>query len=133
MLKHLFKILFKQYLNILAQFYLYTTDWVEDLPRKPSKYTIYIIGGRKYPFQAILVCPRKGCSNVISIDVSPEIFPRWKITEHPEGTISLYPSVHLNSLDCNCHYWLREGKIYWAEAPSLMIPKEYKIDSKNSD
>ena len=130
MLKRLFQKLFRSYFNFLALFQPYNAEWVEDLPRKTTKNTVYVVGGRKYPFQATLTCPRRHCSQVITLDISPDIYPRWKITEHPEGVISLNPSINLNSLNCNCHYWLKRGRIYWAEAPSFAIPKENKIDSE---
>ena len=36
----------------------YRTVWTENLPEKLIKKTIYILGGRKCPFQVVYLCPR---------------------------------------------------------------------------
>lgn len=112
--------------NLLAARRRYRTKWVEDLPEDVERQTVYIIGGRKHPFYAAVVCPRGSCRQVIHLDLSAEVEKRWQLTEHVNGSISLSPSVHVTGMPCGCHYWLREGRIRWASAPSLAVPKENK-------
>ena len=114
--------------NLWAQFHPYHTEWVEDLPENPAKNTVYIVGGREYPFYAAIVCPRQACRQVVHLDVSPDVRKKWRITEHPNGLISLFPSVHVTGLACQCHYWLRQGRIVWSEAPPLFVPERNKHD-----
>jgi len=133
MLKILYQELFKFCLNFLAQFHTLNVEWVEDLPNKIIKNTIYIVGGKEYPFHACFVCPRRECNQLIALDISPELNPRWRITEYSKGGISLNPSIYVTSFRCQCHYWVKKGKIHWAEAPSLFVPKENKLDPQSNN
>lgn len=114
--------------NFWAHFHPYHTKWVEDLPEKPKKNAVYIIGGREHPFYAAVTCPRQTCKQIIHLDVSSQATKRWRITEHSNGRISLSPSVHVTGLPCECHYWLRKGRIVWSEAPPLFVPERNKHD-----
>lgn len=120
--------MFRWIFNIWARFRPYSTEWVEDLPDDLQENTVYIIGGRKHPFYAAIVCPRKACRQVVHLDVSPQVVKRWRITEHADGQISLAPSVHVTGLSCRCHYWLRKGRIVWSERPPLFVPEENRHD-----
>lgn len=111
-------------LNWLQKFRKYSTQWVEDLPDFPVKNTVYIIGGRKHPFYAAVVCPRKKCKKVIHLAISPEVSKRWTMTEHKDGAISLSPSISVINSPCRCHYFLRKGRIVWCEFPPLFVPKQ---------
>ncbi|WP_424946017.1 DUF6527 family protein [Candidatus Spongiihabitans sp.] len=92
----------------------YKTLWIEDLPDKLSKKTIYIVGGREFPFQAVFLCP-KNCEEKIFLNLSEQHHrnERWDITEHTDHSISLHPSVWMKTLKCNCHYWVKKGRIIW--------------------
>lgn len=121
--------LFRRFFNFLEQRKpLYRTEWVEDLPEIPRKRTVYIIGGREHPFYAAIVCPRDGCGHVAHLGVSNQFarHKRWRISEKKDGTISLFPSVHVTGRKCRCHYWLRKGKIEWSDRPPFTVPKENK-------
>lgn len=96
----------------------YRIEWVEDMPATPIKNTVYVIGGREYPFYAAVACPKKWCREFIFLEISPQFKRRWRIKEHSDGTISLFPSIHVTKLPCQCHYWLRRGKIVWSTFPS---------------
>ncbi len=115
--------------NQLAKRHPYRTEWVEDLPERVARDTVYIIGGKKYPFQAAVVCPRRRCRQIIHLDISPELQKRWLITEHPGGEVSLHPSVHVTGRSCKCHYWLQRGRIRWSGTPSIFVPRENRDDS----
>jgi hypothetical protein len=39
--------------------------------------------------------------------------PRWELTEHRDGTVSLHPSVWRKK-DCRSHFFLRHGDIEWS-------------------
>lgn len=110
--------------NQLARFHPYRVDWVEDLPEHVTRDTIYIIGGKRHPFQAAIVCPRRRCRQIIYLDISPDLQNRWLVIEHPSGEISLHPSVHVTRRRCKCHYWVRRGRICWSETPRIWVPKE---------
>ena len=115
-------------LNHLMRYRPYRVEWVEDLPTTVKRRTVYILGATRDPFSASIVCPRKRCRQVIHLDLSPQVRPRWRVTAHPNGTISLAPSVHVTGLPCRCHYWLRRGRIVWCDTPSLLVPRRNKHD-----
>ena len=116
--------------NLLAGRRRYRTEWVEDLPEGAQRETVYIVGGRRHPFYAVIVCPRRACRQVIHLDLSHQVEKRWRLREHQDGSISLCPSVHVTAMRCGCHYWFREGRIRWAEAPPLAVPKENRCYAK---
>ncbi len=112
--------------NMLAGRRPYRTEWVEDLPQDIQRDTVYVIGGRRHPFYAAVVCPRRACRQVIHLDLSPQVKKHWRLAEHDDGSISVAPSVHVTAMPCRCHYWFREGHVRWVEAPPLTVPKENK-------
>lgn len=94
----------------------YRTVWTENLPEKLIKKTIYILGGRKCPFQVVYLCPRN-CNRVMYLNISNqhEKSERWKVIEHKNGTLSLYPSIWIKKYKCGCHYWIKKGRIIWCD------------------
>lgn len=111
--------------NVHANRRIYNTKWVEDLPNNAQKSSVYIVGGRGHPFILAIPCPRKKCPQVIQVDISDQVDKtrKWCIREDENGSISLFPSVHVNGLPCRCHYWLKHGKIEWCETPKLLVPR----------
>ena len=118
----------KWLLNLWERFHPYRTEWVEDLPSDIEPKTVYVVGGRVHPFYVAIVCPRRTCRQIIHLDISPVAAVRWCLTEHSNGRISLSPSIFVTGLSCQCHYWLREGRIVWSEAPSLLVPESNRHD-----
>jgi len=114
----------KWLINRLEQFRRYKTQWIEDLPEHPVRNTVYIIGGRKYPFYAAMRCPKRKCQKIIHLEVDPQSRKGWRITEHKDGSLSLMPSVHIIDSSCGCHYWLKKGHIVWSEVPPFRVPEE---------
>lgn len=92
----------------------YETKWVENLPKNLDKNTIYIVGGRNYPFQSVFLCP-DNCGRIISLNISKQhnFLERWRIKEHKNGTLSIHPSIYMNRATCGSHFWFRHGKIFW--------------------
>ena len=119
----------RQLFNLVARRRPYRAAWVEDLPGRPAADMLYVIGGRRHPFQVAVVCPRRACRQIIHLDISPTVTPRWSLVEHADGSVSISPSVHVTGLPCRCHYWVRRGRIQWSEAPRLGVPKENRYDT----
>lgn len=110
--------------NLFERFRCYRTQWIEDLPETPERNTIYVVGGREYPYYAVVVCPRRKCRKAIHLEISPEFKRRWKFRENRNGTLSLSPSIHVTDSSCRCHYWIKNGKVVWAAFPSILVPAE---------
>lgn len=116
--------------NLVAHFRPYCTEWVDDPPDEPRPRTVYVVGGRRHSFYTVVACPRQACRQVVSLDVSPEVKPHWRIKEHPDGTLSLHPSIRVTGLPCKCHYWLRRGRVVWSEAPKVFVPRRNRAASE---
>ena len=97
----------------------YKTKWIDDIPKKMKKRVIYILGGRKHSFQVIMRCPRS-CKKNIYLNISDQHKKRWYVTEHNDGTVSIRPSIWVQD-KCNCHYWIKEGRVFWCELPGQKI------------
>ncbi len=52
-----------------------------------------------------------GCGEQVVTPLSPT---DWKLTYNGEA-VSLFPSIGNWEFDCKSHYWVREGKVIWAE------------------
>lgn len=84
---------------------------VEELPDQLNATSLYLVGEGKYLWFAAMVCPC-GCDAIINLNLLPETRPRWKLTEHTDGTVSLHPSIW-RTKDCRSHYFVRRGLIEW--------------------
>jgi hypothetical protein len=58
-----------------------------------------------------MVCPC-GCGDVVQLNLLPTTRPRWRVEDHPNGTVTLFPSVWRQK-GCRSHYHLRRGVIVW--------------------
>lgn len=65
-------------------------------------------GFRKW---ACLKCPG-GCGVKISLSLTPNRRPLWRVAGDWFGRPSISPSVHQMN-DCRCHFWVRRGRIEW--------------------
>ena len=91
----------------------YRAEWVDDLPDPPRADTLYVVGGRQHPFRVVMACPNAGCEHLVHLDVHPDAEPGWELQEHRDGSLTLWPSVHVTGLPCRSHYWVRKGRVRW--------------------
>jgi hypothetical protein len=84
---------------------------VEELPDKLDCLTLYAVGEGDYLWFAAMICPC-GCGQTLHMSLLKDERPRWKLTEHPDGTASLVPSIW-RVKGCRSHFWLKRGKIEW--------------------
>lgn len=92
--------------------YIYTSTHVVELPDEFEDGTIYIAGENGHLWFAALICPC-GCGAMIQLGLIEHQRPRWQVTEHEDGTVSLYPSVW-RKVGCKSHFILRQGRIVWS-------------------
>ena len=81
--------------------------FVEAIPEKLEAGIIY--ASIEYATVAHLCCC--GCGNEIVTPLTPT---DWKLTYDGES-ISMHPSIGNWSFPCRSHYWIRAGKVQWAE------------------
>jgi Family of unknown function (DUF6527) len=89
----------------------YRTVYVEELPDIVEIEKIYILGEGQYLWSAAMKCPCN-CKNVLQMSLHQDGTPRWNLTIHDNGTVSLYPSIW-RKVGCKSHFFFKEGKIQW--------------------
>jgi hypothetical protein len=72
--------------------------------------TLIVVGSAKAPKWLMMHCPC-GCREILRISLSRAIRPAWRAKLTKSGTLSLYPSVNLES-GCRAHFILRENRVY---------------------
>ena len=97
----------------------YGTETVEDeLPADLHPCTLYLLRDDGFLEQAAMMCPC-GCSNIIHLNLLPDERPCWRVTEHDDGTATLYPSIWRKK-DCRSHFWFRKGRIIWCADTTII-------------
>ncbi len=94
-----------------ASWLAYRTEWCEDLPERLRTKSIYVVGGKVCPYQAVVHCPC-GCKEAIYVDVANQSKAKWSLTTHSNESISLHPSVW-RTVGCRSHFLVRRGKVIW--------------------
>lgn len=90
----------------------YRTVVVEaNLPAKLRARTLYIVQEDDFKEQAAMLCPC-GRNHVLHMNLLPDERPKWRVTQHPDGSASLHPSVWRKK-DCRSHFWFRHGRVVW--------------------
>lgn len=86
---------------------------IPEQPDKLSERIIYLIGEGGHLWFAVMLCPC-GCGETLHMSLLVDGRPRWELTEHFDGTISLVPSIWRKT-GCRSHFWLRHGQIRWCK------------------
>lgn len=90
----------------------YKTVVVNDaLPSELTKNTLYVVNDDGYLEQAAMICPC-GCRSVLHMNLLPDERPCWSVTQNPDGTANLHPSVW-RQVGCRSHFWFRNGRVLW--------------------
>jgi hypothetical protein len=84
---------------------------VDDLPDELRQRIVYLAGEGRHLWCAALVCPC-GCGEVIRLNLLKDARPCWGVNEHPDGTVSIQPSVWREK-GCRSHFFVRRGMINW--------------------
>jgi hypothetical protein len=82
-------------------------QFVEFIPDQLAADTVYI----SIPYRTAIHKCMCGCGVEVVTPISPT---DWRITFDGE-TVTLFPSIGNWSYPCRSHYWIREGKVAWAE------------------
>lgn len=82
-----------------------------NLPAALKKRTLYIVQEDGFEEQAAMICPC-GRNHVLHMNLLPDERPRWRVTRHPNGSVTLHPSIWRKK-DCQSHFWFRNGRVIW--------------------
>lgn len=83
----------------------------ESLPAQLRKKTLYVVQEDGFLEQAAMLCPC-GCGQTLHMNLIPDERPCWQLTQHSDGTATLYPSVWRKK-GCRSHFWFRRGRVQW--------------------
>ena len=84
-----------------------------DVPARLQRRIIYLVQEDGYSEHVSMLCPC-GCGQLLHMNLIPDERPCWQVTEHPDGTLSLHPSIWRKK-GCKSHFWFQRGQIYWCE------------------
>lgn len=91
----------------------YDTVRVEELPDRLRERTVYLVGEGKNLWVAAMTCPC-GCNETIQLNLLAGRRPKWSVSETPNYTVSLHPSVWRKS-GCKSHFFFRNSEIIWCD------------------
>lgn len=97
-------------------------EFVEFVPSALDEGTLYV--SMEYATATHLCCC--GCGNKVVTPFSPT---DWKLIFDGES-ISIAPSVGNWSFKCQSHYWIRNGRVDWAEKMSPELIQEVRDADK---
>ena len=84
---------------------------VEELPDCLDTNTIYVAGENGHFWFVAMLCPC-GCGATLHMSLLADARPRWLLTRHEDGSVSLTPSVW-RQVGCRSHFFLVRGKVQW--------------------
>lgn len=84
---------------------------VEELPDRLEAKTVYVAGENGHLWFVAMICPC-GCGETLQMSLLKNVRPRWNVTQHQDGTVSLSPSVW-RKVGCCSHFFLVHGRIQW--------------------
>ena len=90
------------------------TVFVEELPDRLTPATVYVLGEKQYLWSVALLCPCS-CGEALHMSLHDDSRPRWRIRDHRDGTVTLFPSVW-RKVGCRSHFFLRRGRVEWCSA-----------------
>jgi hypothetical protein len=83
----------------------------DELPEVLEAESVYVLGEGEYLWFVAMLCPC-GCKSTLQMSLLPGAKPKWKLTKHIDGTISLHPSVWKTE-GCRSHFFIRHNLIQW--------------------
>lgn len=97
---------------------LYRTVFIaEELPELLDKKSIYIVYEDDFFWHVSMVCPC-GCEAILHMNLVPDEYPYWHLTQHDDNTVSLSPSVWRQK-GCFSHFWFRQGRVHWCSSEAI--------------
>lgn len=90
---------------------LFKYEQVDEFPDVYEPFKIYLIREKDNLWAGGMLCPC-GCGDVITLNFSKKYRPRWSVKEHPDGSVTLTPSIRRRD-GCRSHFFVRNGKIDW--------------------
>ncbi|MFI1163317.1 DUF6527 family protein [Streptomyces sp. NPDC020801] len=74
-----------------------------------------LVQGSTGPAWAAFTCPC-GTGHQVLLNLSPARRPRWQLSGSRSAP-TLHPSVDVIDNGYRCHFWIRRGRLQWADPP----------------
>jgi hypothetical protein len=84
---------------------------VDEFPDTLGTLKVYLAGEGENLWAASMICAC-GCGETIQLNLSKAARPCWEAEPHPDGTVSLSPSIWRRK-GCESHFWIRRGQVDW--------------------
>ncbi|MCL5047127.1 MAG: DUF6527 family protein [Actinobacteria bacterium] len=82
----------------------YRTVFLEELPDCLDERVLYVLGEGGHLWSVAMLC-QCGCGETLHMSLHQEGRPRWELTYHSDGTVSLWPSIW-RKYGCRSHFFL---------------------------
>lgn len=110
------------------------SDNPPDIPMKPG--VLHIMNNGTDAYMACPMASENGCGvcPIMALRINSSQHPCWTFRTDESGLATLKPSIHMlypvkDHDKCGCvHFWIRAGKIVWAEKPQCFFQEEAKTD-----
>jgi hypothetical protein len=89
----------------------YSAVHVTEMPDTVDDRVVYVGGEGEHRWFAAFRCPC-GCGELVQLSLHPDGRPQWRVREHEDGTVSVWPSVN-RTRGCESHFWLKVGMVRW--------------------
>lgn len=87
-------------------------DSADEVPNRLPRNGIILVGDQRRLKWLVFDCPCR-TRHRIMLNADPARRPMWKLSQGGRPTI--LPSIDYRGQDRRCHYFLRNGRIAWAE------------------
>ena len=85
--------------------------YMDEPPDHLIEEAVYLVGENGFLWCAVLKCPC-GCGTSVSLNLLPQVRPRWICEVDQRRRITLSPSIWRKE-GCRSHFFLRDSKIQW--------------------
>jgi hypothetical protein len=90
------------------------TKSADEVPNKLPRNGAVLVGSASQLKWIVFDCPcRRG--HRIMLNTDPHRRPTWQVADGSNKRLTITPSVDYQGDDLHCHYFIRGGKVLWAE------------------
>ena len=105
--------------------------FLDELPTSLRPGTLYVCGEGEHLWSVSFLCPC-GCEDAVHLSLHRDGRPRWELSEHDDGSLSLRPSVWRRT-GCRSHFVIERGIIRWCRESPRSSPTHLAIPTTPRD
>lgn len=89
-----------------------SADSVDEIPDRLPRNGVTLVGDGTRTKWVVFDCPCR-TGHRIMLNADPARRPTWKLSN--AGRLTILPSIDYRGQDRRCHYFIRNGRIAWAQ------------------